>query len=132
MDSVKTEAERRYPPKNGLVWLNEQEAFNAGVQFANDEARNYYMAEFQDLHDTHGCQYLDMLRELQSQVKITADRLSEIEDERTTFEHRVKVIEEALREIIRYATQCYDLNFAINKVYLVEIADSVLSIAPNE
>ena len=101
---VEAEAERRYEAWAGMVAALRLEReidlavlFNS-TQFTKESLREYYMAEFQDLHDTHGCQYLDKTRELGRQLETTADRLSEVEDERTTLEHQLEQVRGAVTE----------------------------------
>lgn len=76
-----------------------------------DEIRDMYMAEFQDLHDTQGCQYRDRIYELEQQFQ-TANK--------------------ALQEINRYASLCHTLNFIMDETYIAQLIERALSNVPTE
>ena len=67
-NDMQAEAERRWPTTHVATNLLPI-AFVSGAQFAKENLRDYCMAEFQDLHDTHGCQYLDLLTRKQAILK---------------------------------------------------------------
>ena len=109
---MKAEAERRYGTWAGMMGREiARTAFIEGAQFSQEGLRDYYMAEFQDLHDNHGCPYLDKARELKERLKTARDRLSEVKNERATVERLVSKAlaraETAENTIKEYATAYY-------------------------